>query len=155
MSDSKEDIAASDAAPNVGYDQKNDVHQAPLHFPAKDELAHTKSMNEVIHNAKTATDKEHSMTLWQGIKLYPKAVGWSLLISTCICMEGYDVCLLSNFCKSRQVKELYLRGYANVQKDGFPQFNKKYGQQLSDGTYQVPAPWQAGLSNVSVHAGAT
>jgi hypothetical protein len=71
----------------------------PLHFPAKDDLAHTKSMNEVIHNAKNATDKEHKMTLWQGIKLYPKAVGWSLLISTCIAMEGYDVCLLSNFCE--------------------------------------------------------
>jgi hypothetical protein len=70
-----------------------------LHFPAKDDLAHTKSMNEVIHNAKSATDKEHKMTLWQGIKLYPKAVGWSLLISTCIAMEGYDVCLLSNFCE--------------------------------------------------------
>jgi SP family general alpha glucoside:H+ symporter-like MFS transporter len=74
-------------------------HDAPLHFPAKDDLAHTKSMNEVIHNAKNATEKEHNMTLWQGIKLYPKAVAWSLLISTCICMEGYDVCLLSNFCK--------------------------------------------------------
>jgi hypothetical protein len=35
--------------------------------------------------------------------------------------------------------------------DGFPQFNQKYGQQLSDGTWQVPAPWQAGLSNVSLH----
>ena len=43
-------------------------------------------------------------------------------------MEGYDVCLLSNF-------------YA------FPVFNKKYGEQLPDGTYQVPARWQAGLSN--------
>jgi SP family general alpha glucoside:H+ symporter-like MFS transporter len=43
-------------------------------------------------------------------------------------MEGYDVCLLSNFY-------------------GFPQFNKKYGSQLPDGTYQIPAPWQAGLSN--------
>jgi MFS transporter, SP family, general alpha glucoside:H+ symporter len=72
---------------------------APLHFPTKDDLAHTKSMAEVIHNARLATDKEHKMTLWQGIKLYPKAVGWSLLISTCIAMEGYDVCLLSNFCK--------------------------------------------------------
>jgi MFS transporter, SP family, general alpha glucoside:H+ symporter len=72
--------------------------QAPLHFPPKDDLAHTKSMNEVIHNARSATDKEHKMTLWQGVKLYPKAVAWSVLISTCICMEGYDVCLLSNFC---------------------------------------------------------
>jgi SP family general alpha glucoside:H+ symporter-like MFS transporter len=29
------------------------------------------------------------MTLLQGIKLYPKAVFWSMLISTCIAMEGY------------------------------------------------------------------
>ncbi|KAH6723738.1 MFS transporter [Leptodontidium sp. 2 PMI_412] len=100
----------------------------PLHFPEKDNLAHTKSMNEVIHNAKNATEKEHSMTLWQGLKLYPKAVGWSVLISTCIVMEGYDLCLLSSF-------------YA------FPQFNKKYGKQLPNGDYQIPAPWQAGLSN--------
>lgn len=68
------------------------------------------------------------MTLWQGLKLYPKAVGWSVLISTCIVMEGYDLCLLSSF-------------YA------FPQFNRKYGKQLPSGEYQIPAPWQAGLSN--------
>lgn len=76
-----------------------DTNAAPLHFPHKDELAHTKSMNEVKHNAKNATDKEHKMSLWQGLKLYPKAVGWSMLISTCIVMEGYDLCLLSNFCE--------------------------------------------------------
>jgi MFS transporter, SP family, general alpha glucoside:H+ symporter len=57
-----------------------------------------RSMDDVIDRARTATEKEHRMSLWQGIKLYPKAVGWSILISTCICMEGYDVCLLSNFC---------------------------------------------------------
>ncbi|KAF2471131.1 maltose permease MAL61 [Lindgomyces ingoldianus] len=99
-----------------------------LHFPEKDHLTHSNAMDKVIHNAKSATDKEHKMTLWQGIKLYPKAVGWSVLISTCIAMEGYDVCLLSNFY-------------------GFPQFNKKYGERLADGTYQVPPHWQAGLSN--------
>lgn len=105
-----------------------DSPQEPIHFPPKDHLKQTQSMNDVITNARLATDKEHKMTLLQGIRLYPKAVAWSLLISTCICMEGYDVCLLSNF-------------YS------FPQFNKKYGQQLPDGTYQVPARWQAGLSN--------
>ncbi|KAK9326795.1 general substrate transporter [Lipomyces starkeyi] len=82
----------------------------------------------MIRDAKLATDKEHKMTLAQGLKLYPKAVAWSIIISTCIAMEGYDVCLLSNF-------------YA------FPQFNRKYGVKLADGSYQVPAPWQAGLSN--------
>ena len=58
--------------------------------------------------AKEATDHEHSMTLMEAIKLYPKAVGWSILLSTAIVMEGYDVVLLSSF-------------YA------LPQFNKKYG----------------------------
>lgn len=32
--------------------------------------------------------------------------------------------------------------------DAFPQFNRKYGKQLPSGEYQIPAPWQAGLSNV-------
>ncbi|KAF2744584.1 sugar transporter [Sporormia fimetaria CBS 119925] len=86
------------------------------------------TMDRVTHNAKAATEKERSMTLLQGLKLYPKAVGWSVLISTCIVMEGFQVCLLANFF-------------------GLPQFNRKYGEQLPDGTWQIPAPWQAGLSN--------
>ncbi|KAJ2901955.1 Maltose permease MAL61 [Zalerion maritima] len=112
--------------------EKNDEGAQPepaaLHFPEKDQLEHTKSMNQMIDDARKATDREHSMTLLEGIKLYPKAIGWSVLISTCIVMEGYDVCLINNL-------------YA------FPKFNEKYGEQLSDGTYQIPAAWQAGLSN--------
>lgn len=89
---------------------------------------HKRAADRVISDARQATEKEHNMTLWQGIKLYPKAIAWSMIISTCIVMEGYDVCLLNNFF-------------------GFPQFQKKYGEQLPDGTWQIPAPWQAGLSN--------
>ena len=103
------------------------VPGSAYNLPSKEQVK-PRQDSHVISNAKTATDSEHRMTLLQGIKLYPKAVGWSILISTCICMEGYDVCLLSNFY-------------------GFPVFNRKYGSQLPDGTYQVPAPWQAGLSN--------
>lgn len=44
--------------------------------------------DEMTRNAKIATEKEHQMSLLQGIKLYPKAVAWSMLISTCIVMEG-------------------------------------------------------------------
>jgi SP family general alpha glucoside:H+ symporter-like MFS transporter len=78
------------------------------------------STTKVIQNAKAAADKERAMTLIQGIKLYPKAVLWSVLISTCIAMEGYDISLVNNF-------------YA------FPQFNRKYGSRLANGTYQVSA----------------
>jgi SP family general alpha glucoside:H+ symporter-like MFS transporter len=65
--------------------------------PAGDQVRSGKTHNAIFDNARSATAKEQSMTLWQGIRLYPKAVGWSILISTCICMEGYDLCLLSNF----------------------------------------------------------
>ncbi|KLJ13550.1 MFS transporter, SP family, general alpha glucoside:H+ symporter [Blastomyces silverae] len=86
--------------------------------------------SEIFEGAKLATDKEQRMTLLQGIKLYPKAVAWSVLISTCIVMEGYDICLVNNF-------------YA------FPQWNEKYGVRYGD-KYQVPAKWQAALSNGAV-----
>jgi SP family general alpha glucoside:H+ symporter-like MFS transporter len=91
---------------NDAITKETGVGAHPLHFPPKDDLAHTKTMDQVKHNAKVATDKEHKMTLWQGIKLYPKAVAWSVLISTCICMEGYDVCLLSNFCKFERAEQV-------------------------------------------------
>ncbi|KAF2792111.1 sugar transporter [Melanomma pulvis-pyrius CBS 109.77] len=79
-------------------------------------------------DAQIATVKEHQMSLWQGLKLYPKAVAWSLVLSTAIVMEGYDVVLMGSF-------------YAH------PAFKEKYGEQNADGTYGIPAPWQAGLSN--------
>lgn len=43
----------------------------------------------LVDEAKQATTQEHQMSLWQGIKLYPKAIGWSVLLSTAIIMEGY------------------------------------------------------------------
>ncbi|KAG5665479.1 hypothetical protein KAF25_009604 [Fusarium avenaceum] len=88
----------------------------------------SKTHPTVIEHARSAANKEQKMTLMQGIKLYPKAVGWSVLISTCIVMEGFDIVLVNNF-------------YA------FPQWNRKYGTLQPDGSYQVSAAWQAGLSN--------
>jgi hypothetical protein len=37
--------------------------------------------------------------------------------------------------------------------DAFDPWNKKYGYQLPDGTYQISAAWQAGLSNVRLDLG--
>ena len=85
-------------------------------------------VEEILHGAAQATAKEHKMSLWQGIKLYPKAIGWSLLISTAIIMEGYDITLINSF-------------YAQ------PTFSKKYGHLQSNGKYGLSASWQAGLGN--------
>jgi SP family general alpha glucoside:H+ symporter-like MFS transporter len=84
--------------------------------------------DQLAIDAIQATAKEHDMTLWQAIRLYPKAIGWSIFLSTAIIMEGYDVVLMQSF-------------YA------FPAFANRYGQKTSDGDYQVTAPWQSGLSN--------
>ena len=83
---------------------------------------------EISDGAMAGTEAEKRMGIIEGFRLYPKAVAWSMLLSTAIVMEGYDVVLLASF-------------YA------FPQFNQKYGVIQPDGSYQVPAAWQAGLSN--------
>ncbi|KAI8941463.1 hypothetical protein NX059_002682 [Plenodomus lindquistii] len=93
---------------------------------------HERTVNIAVANmfanaASATVDKEHKMTLWQG-KLYPKAIGWAALIAMCCAMEGYDIALISNF-------------YA------FLTFNRKYGELQPNGDYQVPARWQAGISN--------
>ncbi|KAK9322270.1 general substrate transporter [Lipomyces orientalis] len=85
---------------------------------------------DLLIEAKDATALEHQMTPRQALKIYPKAVGWSILLSLVIVMEGYDTLLLGSF-------------YA------FPAFIKKFGELQPDGSYEVPAPWQAGLSNGS------
>lgn len=84
----------------------------------------------LLNEAKDATHVEKSMSIWQAFRTYPKAVMFSIILSTAVIMEGYDTVLLSNL-------------YA------FPSFNKKYGSPTGDpaNPYQIPAAWQAGLSN--------
>jgi hypothetical protein len=84
----------------------------------------------ILTNAQEAAVEESQMTLRQGLRLSPKAVFWSLAMSTCIVMEGYDTFLLNN---------LY----------GQPAFRKQFGMLISADTYEVPAQWQAGLGNGS------
>lgn len=87
----------------------------------QDRIAHLKAMDQMIHNAKSATEKEHKMTLMQGVRLYPKAIAWSVLISTCIVMEGYDVCLINNFCRPSELNQhISLVVLLTLYKMGFP-----------------------------------
>lgn len=74
---------------------------------------------QMVADAQAATAKEHQMTIWQGLKLYPKAIGWSLLFSSVIIMEGYDVVLMGSF-------------YA------YPTFREKYGELQPDGSHELP-----------------
>lgn len=81
-----------------------------------------------VHEAAAATEAEHSMGLLKSLKLYRKACLWSIFLSTCIVMEGFDIVILNNL-------------YA------YPPFQRKFGIEQADGTYQLTAAWQSGLSN--------
>lgn len=94
---------------------------------AEDVPHHANVETRVAEDAAKATQTEISMTLRQGLKLYPKAVAWSMLLSTAIVMEGFDIVLINSLF-------------------GLPAFQKRYGVELSDGSYQITAPWQTGLS---------
>ena len=40
--------------------------------------------------AQDSTNDEKAMTVREALRVYKKAVLWSLVISTCVIMEGYD-----------------------------------------------------------------
>ncbi|CAK7214463.1 hypothetical protein SBRCBS47491_002151 [Sporothrix bragantina] len=86
------------------------------------------TMEDISHDAETATAVEKSMGIWEAIRKYPKAVFFSFTLSLCVIMEGYDTALLGSFY-------------------GLPQFNKRFGNQLPDGSYQLTSSWQSGLQN--------
>ncbi|KAJ5125751.1 hypothetical protein N7448_005065 [Penicillium atrosanguineum] len=82
----------------------------------------------LLDEACQATRREHELTLLPSLRVYRKAIAWSMFLSLAIVMEGYDMKLMGSLF-------------------ALPAFQKKYGQQLPDGTYQISASWQAGLSN--------
>ncbi|KAL2848345.1 general substrate transporter [Aspergillus pseudodeflectus] len=84
---------------------------------------------QTMERAHRASEFEHSMTNAEAVKLFPKAIAWSFLISLSIIMEGYDTSLLGSF-------------YA------YPTFAQKFGSfDERSNTYQVSSSWQSGLQN--------
>ncbi|KAJ5882347.1 Major facilitator superfamily domain general substrate transporter [Penicillium soppii] len=81
-----------------------------------------------VDQIQKATRREREMSTSTAFRLYPKAVGWSILLSTTVVMEGYDLLLITSFF-------------------AFDSWTKKYGVLQADGTYSVSAAWQSGLYN--------
>lgn len=85
---------------------------------------------ERLADVQDANAQEHDLTFYQALKLYPKGVFWSIAMSTAVVMEGYDTKLIGTL-------------FAQ------PAFQKAYGELVRADSYQISAPWQAGLSNGS------
>lgn len=87
--------------------------------------------SNLAQEAAAATQAEHTMGLVKSFKLYKKACLWSIFLSTCLVMEGFDLVLLSTLF-------------------AYPPFQKKFGVQQPDGSYELTAAWQSGLNNATL-----
>ena len=67
------------------------------------------------------------MKLRTAFRVYPKAMMWSVILSSALIMEGYDTAVVGSF-------------YA------FPPFLDKFGIHAPDGTLTIPPSWQNGIS---------
>ncbi|CAK7210861.1 hypothetical protein SBRCBS47491_000921 [Sporothrix bragantina] len=83
-------------------------------------------------DARDATEAEHRMNLREALRLYPKAVFWSVVVSLVVIMDGYDTALIGTLF-------------------GFPAFQKRFGVAVPGSTtgYQVQAKWQTALGLAS------
>ncbi len=102
-----------------------------LHLEAVSSPEEKMHGQQLVDYAKDGADAEHRLSAMQAIKAYPMAIFWSLMVSMCVVMEGYDTILISNLF-------------------AYPAFAKKYGTYFpSLNSYQLTAAWQAGLGNAS------
>lgn len=88
------------------------------------------NLRRLSADAKAHTETEHQMTIMDGIRLYPKAIAWSLLLSATIIMEGFDLTLISSF-------------------QAFPIFRRTFGKPADPNGHnsQISPAWQTGLQN--------
>lgn len=85
---------------------------------------------QVLADAEEATAQEHKLSFFNAVKLYSRAVFWSVVMSSALIMDGYDTKVVGTLLAQ-------------------PQFQRRYGFRLKNGTYQLSAAWQSGLNNGS------
>lgn len=88
----------------------------------------TSKVFDAVEDAKESDESDKKLSLIEALKQYPKAAGWSVLISTTLIMEGYDTTLIN---------ALF----------ALPVFQQKFGSlNHFTGNYEITAKWQIGLN---------
>lgn len=64
------------SSPQAQVERKEDAITAIGRVPSTSE---TWDAKELIHAAAAATETEHRMTIWQAVKVYPKAIIFSVM----------------------------------------------------------------------------
>jgi hypothetical protein len=87
--------AAAAAAPShdiVMSEKKSSGAEAALHLESlPTDVIRTAKWDDLRADAMVAEEAERNLSIKESLRLYPKAVLWSLGISLVIIMEGYDL----------------------------------------------------------------
>ncbi|KAK8087172.1 hypothetical protein PG994_002146 [Apiospora phragmitis] len=92
----------------------------------------------LVQEADVANERERDMKLSTAFRIYPKAIGWSAILSSCLIMEGYDTSIIG----SSDVTQL-LEDFA------YPVFKDKFGYPAPNGGMVISAAWQNGISGAT------
>ncbi|KAI1813365.1 general alpha-glucoside permease [Poronia punctata] len=84
----------------------------------------------LVNEANEANERERGMTLRHAFTIYPKAIGWSMVLSSCLIMEGYQTAVVGAYVS-------------------YPAFKTRFGIQAPNGEYVIPASWQNGISGAT------
>ncbi|KFZ10202.1 hypothetical protein V501_05286 [Pseudogymnoascus sp. VKM F-4519 (FW-2642)] len=134
-SDHSDSIAPhpSYASDNAWMHTRSDSHgpNAALRGPTPPDVfsklsAAIPDLRPLDSGARAATRAEQKITFLGGCRLYPKAMAWSMAISSTIIMEGFDTLLIFSFFSH-------------------PTFRRAYGVSTGNGNYEIPTRWQFAL----------
>ncbi|KAL2864809.1 putative MFS sugar transporter [Aspergillus lucknowensis] len=112
----------------------NDLHTPPTSSTSDDLFqrlpASTSALRPLGSVARAATEAEKHINLPGSARSYLKAIGWSVLVSSTLIMEGFDTLLIFSYFS-------------------LPAFKRKYGEPAGDGSYEIPTRWQFGLTTAA------
>ncbi|KAM0815457.1 hypothetical protein AB5N19_01251 [Seiridium cardinale] len=92
--------------------------------------ANVEDFMTLVNEADEANNRERDMKLSTAFKTYPKAIGWSVILSSCLIMEGYDTSIVGSYL-------------------AYPAFKDKVGTLGPSGQVTIPSSWQNGISGAT------
>ncbi|RSH95719.1 hypothetical protein EHS25_000811 [Saitozyma podzolica] len=100
-----------------------------VHTGARHETSYRVNQ-DLLKKAEDVANFDKGMGFRETLRIYRKAAVWSVVLSTALIMEGYDVVIINSFF-------------------GQSSFLHRFGQVNAQGQYFIPANWQSALNNAA------
>lgn len=99
-----------------------------------------------MSEANEANQRERGMKLLDAFRIYPKAMFWSVVLSSTLIMEGYDTAVVGS-CKCDLWIYYFFFSIVLLTEvvNAYPSFLNVFGIRAKDGSLNIPPSWQNGI----------